>query len=354
MSDSSEPQNNFSFDSLKSSSCDDKQRAETCFHHFCHSSDGLNYESFAELLERLFVDSEGTPYHIPLKWKRDWFALFDINHNEIIEWKEFEIMWNQWIKTILEPKSALIIVDVQNDFISGSLAINQCPAQHNGEDVIPVINKLIESVPFDKVIYTQDWHPEDHISFFNNKNRRKFKSIDMESETRVENETKLYDTVIFEGPPQMKQKLWPTHCVQQSWGSEIHCDLKIKDNSIRILKGTQSHIDSYSAFWDNQRLSQTDLNQQLTALAITDVYFCGIATDVCVGYSAIDAIECGYRTVVVENASRGLSLEDIDRIKQILIESKAVFIDSSQVLDMVTGADRRPELAFSQTLKELN
>jgi len=82
-------------------------------------------------------------------------------------------MWVKWIQVILNPKSALIIVDVQNDFIDGSMAVRNSPAGHRGEEVVPVINKLLQEVPFDLVVYSFDWHPIDHISFHENYHKRK-------------------------------------------------------------------------------------------------------------------------------------------------------------------------------------
>jgi len=91
------------------------------------------------------------------------------------------------------------------------------------------------------------------------------------------------DTVIFEGPPMMEQKLWPKHCVQQTWGAELHPDLKLLDSAILIHKGTNPEVDSYSAFWDNNKLAQTNLSELIRQRKITDIYCCGIAFDVCVG-----------------------------------------------------------------------
>ncbi|CAG2181692.1 unnamed protein product [Oppiella nova] len=255
-------------------------------------------------------------------------------------------MWKNWIQVILKPKSALIVVDVQNDFISGSLAINGSSAGHKGEEVVPVINELTSSIAFEKVFYSQDWHPEDHISFYDNKHIRKFHTTD----NKTPEDVLLYDTVVFEGPPQTPQKLWPTHCVQQTWGSQLHPHLNVSDHSIRVFKGTHPHIDSYSVFWDNQRLNQTNLNQLLQSLAITDVYVCGLCLDVCVGFTALDASQLGYRTVVIDDASRGLDHNHIRAIKDQFTDNHVVVVTADRVQAMVTGADRRPELAFNLAL----
>ncbi|XP_054164612.1 nicotinamidase-like [Oppia nitens] len=311
---------------------------------------GLTRKSFDNLLSALLVNEDNKPYHIPIQWKTHLFNLFDTNGDDIIDNQEFQQMWNNWIHTILEPTSALIVVDVQNDFISGSLAINKCEAGQQGEEVIPVINQLLDTIPFNKVFYSQDWHPSDHISFYENRTLRKFSSIEGKCPSNVN----LYDTVVFEGPPQTRQKLWPNHCIQQTWGSLLHSQLKIVDNSVFIYKGTQSHIDSYSVFWDNQRLSQTNLDQQLQGLGVSDVYVCGIATDICVGYTAVDSCQLGYRTVLIDDGCRGVSDTAINQTKQQLDRNLAVCVHSNQVYHLVTGSDRRPELAYKMAIKQLD
>ncbi len=367
----------FSFDSFKNQNrIDNNEAIKECFNQFVELGyDGLTYKKFTLLLDALFVNALKTPYHMPIQWKIDLFRLFDLNSDSVISFQEFIQMWNNWIQVILNPKSALIVVDVQNDFISGSLSMNRCPAGHNGEDVIPVINQLIDCVPFDLIVYSLDWHPMDHISFYENLDKRKFKLIDnhssVESETEGKNEAKtegktegktetkteakskvqLYDTVIFEGPPQMEQKLWPTHCVQQTWGSQLHSNLKVSSKSVFVYKGTQSNIDSYSAFWDNQKLSQTNLNEELEKKSITDIYVCGLAYDVCVGSTAFHSTEFGYRTIIIDDACRGLCNHAIDEVKNKLSTNKAIIVNANKIHHMVKGIDRRPELGYALAFK---
>lgn len=108
------------------------------------------------------------------------FAVFKKNNNVIsieqknkLDFHDFKEVWNKLIKQVLFPHSALLIVDVQNDFISGSLALKNCPAKQDGAEVVPVINNLINTVPFSTIAYTYDWHPEDHCSFFANYTKKK-------------------------------------------------------------------------------------------------------------------------------------------------------------------------------------
>ena len=115
----------------------------------------------------------------------------------------------------------MLIVDVQNDFISGSLAVK------DGAEVIPVINSLIQLGTFDVTVYTQDWHPSDHCSYAKNV---KLYPLHSSSPTSAEN-SKVFDTVVYEHTSKIKQVLWPIHCEQNSWGAELHKDLKVGINT---------------------------------------------------------------------------------------------------------------------------
>lgn len=206
--------------------------------------------------------------------------------------------------------SALIIVDVQNDFISGSLSLSNCPAKQNGADVVPLINKVIENkeLAFKAVVYTLDWHPADHISFVDNKHLRK---SHFNSKKNLEG-AQVFDEVSFDvGGQERPQVLWPRHCQQNSDGADFHPDLILTSNRIVIKKGVDPNVDSYSGFWDNAKLSATGLEEQLKAASIDTVYICGIATDVCVKATVLDAIDLDFETYVVEDACRGVSDEGI-------------------------------------------
>jgi nicotinamidase-related amidase len=215
------------------------------------------------------------------------------------------------------PVSALLIIDVQNDFINGSLALKDCPSKHNGGEVVPVINQLLESVKFDVVVYSYDWHPVDHISFFDNLHLR---SNLLTKDSVPVADLHLYSVATFaiNGIPRMEQTLWPRHCVQDTLGAQLDSDLRVldKNNSqdisvINIYKGTKSDIDSYSAFWDNFKLSETTLNQQLKEKNVTQVFVVGLATDWCVQSTATHAMEYGYKTFIIEDACRGVDEEAI-------------------------------------------
>ncbi|KAJ4428105.1 hypothetical protein ANN_24119 [Periplaneta americana] len=217
-------------------------------------------------------------------------------------------------------------------------------------EVVDPINNLLETVQFDTVFYSLDWHPSDHVSFIDNLSQRK---LDASSPVSAA-DAKTYDTVIFEGPPPMKQRLWPRHCVQDSWGAELHKDLKIMENSTMVYKGTNPEVDSYSVFWDNKKLTETTLVSQLQKRNATDIYICGLAYDVCVGATAADALASGYRTILIDDCSRGVDLKDIEKTKNTVTSNSGVIVDSSQVKAMVEGRDRRPELGYKLAMELKN
>jgi nicotinamidase/pyrazinamidase len=186
--------------------------------------------------------------------------------------------------------TALVVIDVQNDFCpGGALAVER------GDEVVPLVNHLIES--YDHVVLTQDWHPADHLSFASqHDNRRPFETIE-----------------IAYGP----QTLWPDHCVQGTSGAELHPDLKRDKAELILRKGFRRSIDSYSAFFENDHVTPTGLGGYFRERGIEHVVLTGLATDYCVGFSALDARKLGFTVTVVESACRAIDLEgSLQRMKQ--------------------------------------
>ncbi|XP_066999807.1 uncharacterized protein Naam [Anabrus simplex] len=324
---------------------------DACFTAFDKNGDGyLDEAEFKCVCRALFRNDRGKIYNLEPKQLHEMFSVFDANKDGYIDRQEFVFCWNQWIKKIVRPVSVFLVVDVQNDFITGALNISNCSAKQNGAEVIEPINKLLTSVEFDAVFYSLDWHPSDHVSFIDNLSLRK---LDPSSPVSAEN-VKVYDTVIFEGPPKMKQRLWPRHCVQESWGAELHKELKIVDNAIKVYKGTNPEVDSYSVFWDNKKLADTTLVSELRQKNATDIYVCGLAYDVCVGATAADSLASGYRTILIDDCCRGVDLHDIEKTKNNVTSNNGVIVDSSQVRAMVEGRDRRPELGYKLALELKN
>jgi len=159
------------------------------------------------------------------------------------------------------------------------------------------------------------------------------------------------DTVVFTGPPKTEQKLWPAHCIQESWGSEFHKDLIIHPQGEIIHKGFNPNIDSYSAFFDNKKLGKTKMADILKAAGVTDCYVCGIATDVCVASTAMHSLELGFRTILVDDCSRGIDGDDIKKTFERVREGNGLVVQSNEVRAMVQGRDRRVELGYQWAIE---
>jgi len=180
---------------------------------------------------------------------------------------------------------ALIIVDVQNDFCPGGAL--PVPA---GDQVVPVINNLQRQ--FELVVATVDWHPADHCSFAANHPGYK-----------------VGDVIEIDG---LQQILWPVHCVQNTPGAQLHPALDTSRIASLFRKGADPQVDSYSAFFDNGRRKATGLADYLRQHGATELYICGLATDYCVKFTALDAVELGFRTNVLADACRGVELRPGD------------------------------------------
>ncbi|MDA3507129.1 bifunctional nicotinamidase/pyrazinamidase [Acinetobacter junii] len=178
-------------------------------------------------------------------------------------------------------QSVLIVVDVQNGFTpGGNLAVA------NADEIIPKINQLAQK--FKHIVLTQDWHPDQHISFADNHpNKKPFETIELDYGRQV---------------------LWPKHCVQGTHDAEFHPHLNIPTAQLIIRKGCHQNIDSYSAFMEADRKTPTGLNGYLREHQINTVYIVGIATDFCVAWTAIDAAELGFDTYVIEDACKAIDL----------------------------------------------
>ena len=181
--------------------------------------------------------------------------------------------------------NALLLIDLQNDFLpSGALAVP------HGDDILPIINQLIPR--FDLVIASQDWHPAHHASFASNHPHHK-----------------PYDQITLHGLP---QTLWPDHCVQGTPGADLASQLPTQRIETLFRKGTAPAIDSYSAFFDNGHRKSTGLAGYLRERQVTELYLCGLATDYCVYFSALDALAQGFTTHLLPDATRGVNLTPTD------------------------------------------
>src|SRR6266704_998643 len=203
----------------------------------------------------------------------------------------------------------LVLVDIQNDFLlGGALAVPE------GDAVIPIANKLQAAFPL--VVATQDWHPANHGSFATNHPGKQ-----------------VFEQIELNGLP---QTLWPVHCVQNTPGAALAASLKQVRIATIFQKGTDPGIDSYSGLFDNGHRKSTGLGEWLKEKNMTEVFVCGLATDYCVKFTALDAVQFGFKTNFIEDASRGVNLRP-DDVKNAIAEMRRAgvrVVQSSEILGM--------------------
>ena len=176
----------------------------------------------------------------------------------------------------------LLLIDIQNDFLpGGTLAVA------HGDEVVEVANRLMPE--YDLVVATQDWHPPGHRSFASQHSGHS-----------------VGETIIVDG---INQILWPDHCIQGTWGAEFAPGLNSKAIQFLVQKGTDPYIDSYSGFFDNARRKATGLETLLREHHVEKIDLVGLATDYCVKFTALDAVELGFRASVLTAGVRGVELE---------------------------------------------
>ncbi|MCX7961811.1 MAG: bifunctional nicotinamidase/pyrazinamidase [Burkholderiales bacterium] len=201
--------------------------------------------------------------------------------------------------------ACLIVVDVQNDFVpGGALAVPR------GDEVVPVINRL--AARFENVVLTQDWHPKGHASFASSHAGRK-----------------PFETIALAYGPQV---LWPDHCVQGTRGAALCDGLDIPHAQLVVRKGYHRDIDSYSAFLEADRKTPTGLAGYLRERGLARLYICGLATDFCVAWTALDARAAGFETAVIEDACRAIDLEgSLEKAWREMAKAGVARLQSSEV-----------------------
>jgi nicotinamidase/pyrazinamidase len=183
----------------------------------------------------------------------------------------------------LVDRDVLLVIDVQNDFCDGGAL-----AVPGGQNVVPVIHRI--AALFRHLIMTQDWHPRDHHSFASNHpGRAPFDTIETAHGLHV---------------------LWPDHCVQGSMGAAFHPHLQPDNAELILRKGFRNDVDSYSAFRENDRITRTGLTGYLRERGLGRIFLAGLAYDYCVRHSAIDSMQAGFETYVVEDACRAIDIRD--------------------------------------------
>ncbi|MBT32474.1 MAG: nicotinamidase/pyrazinamidase [Thalassobius sp.] len=201
---------------------------------------------------------------------------------------------------------ALILVDIQNDFVSGgALAVPE------GEMIVPIVNELQKK--FDFIIATQDFHPANHGSFAaNHEGKNVGEVIDLNG---------------------LNQILWPIHCVQNTDGTEFVKELDMSKVKKVFVKGTDAEIDSYSGFYDNGHRKSTGLSDYLKEQGVTEVYVTGLAADYCVKFTALDAVSEGFKTYLISDATKGVNLQagDVDKAIDEMKEKGVEVITSEEL-----------------------
>ena len=210
---------------------------------------------------------------------------------------------------------SLVIVDVQNDFMpGGSLEVP------HGNLKVPIINRL--QGYFDLVAATQDWHPQNHVSFASNHpNEQPFNRINLQG---------------------LNQILWPDHCVQGTKGAMFHQALETNKIFAIFRKGMNPNIDSYSGFYDNRHKISTGLSGYLKEKGATELYFCGLAADICVYYTILDALKEGFSSTLIEDASRPLNKETFASLKKELTDLGVGIINSSEIIPVYKNLPSLP------------
>jgi nicotinamidase/pyrazinamidase len=207
----------------------------------------------------------------------------------------------------ISSQDVLLVVDVQNDFCpGGALAVA------GGDSVIPVIHRIAGR--FEHIVLTQDWHPSGHRSFASaHAGKKPFEQVQLS-----------YG----------EQTLWPEHCMQQTPGAEFHPALSLPQAELILRKGFRPEIDSYSAFFENDRTTPTGLAGYLRERGLTRVFIAGLAYDYCVGYSALDARRLGFPVVVIRDACRAIDLNgSVEIIEKQFAESGVTLIESAAITD---------------------
>lgn len=206
---------------------------------------------------------------------------------------------------------ALLITDVQYDFCpGGALAVPE------GDAIIPTVNELMER--FDHVVITQDWHPPGHESFASSHpGHAPFDVVEVDYGEQI---------------------LWPDHCVQGSEGAQFHEDFNVDAAQLIIRKGFRPHIDSYSAFYENDRTTPTGLTGYLRERGIDTLYVGGLATDFCVKWSALDGRKEGFDVYVIEDAARGIDQDgSLAQAWKEMNEAGVQVVSSEAALDLVSA-----------------
>uniref|UniRef100_A0A6U6C165 nicotinamidase n=1 Tax=Guillardia theta TaxID=55529 RepID=A0A6U6C165_GUITH len=270
----------------------------------------MDPKAFNEFLDQLF--HEINPNFVATGEDKDvMISVFDPERTGFVSFSTFTHKMRELMPKVVGNR-ALIIIDLQNDFVHGSLAVKE------GIDVVHAVNDLRQK--FDIVGLTRDWHPHDHISFVDN-----HPGAQVFSSKRVN----LPDGTSGE------QVMWPRHCVQYTEGAEFHNELTVTNEDFVVSKGLDSRVDSYSGFFDNCRSFETRLRAELRSRNVSEVFVVGLAYDYCVGFTALDAVDCGFVVYVLEDCTRAVAEDSQKKMVESLKKRGVHVINSTQIPEKI-------------------
>jgi len=245
-----------------------------------------------------------------------------------------------WLKSIFSPRRTLLIIDMQNDFVSGSLAVP------GAEDILDMVEDLSKLDIWYQVFYTQDWHPADHISFFSNLGLRQLDPTWLSVNNTNVADISMFDEVVFKRYPPYRQKLWPDHCIQGSDGAKFHPSITTPKKSQVIQKGTNPLIDAYSAFFDNTDIKFSgDTGLRRLVRDSTEVVVVGLAQDYCVAWTSLDSLELGLPTTVLTDHTRPVDPRSGEKMMEAVREAGGIVTTLPDYLDELEEWSKAKEIA---------
>ncbi|CAO4374611.1 unnamed protein product [Caenorhabditis nigoni] len=289
---------------------------------------GNQSQSIAEQLSQLTGNSVKDSEKIMNSWlgKRQWDLTTSVQFDQEV------------LSRLRSLRVALLVVDFQNDFVDGSLKIGDGDAGQDPANAIGPLNELLQLNTWDLVVYTKDWHPHNHISFLSQAH-----NSDREMEKKDENRTlNFFDSVQFMKPIKTEQILYPDHCIQKSWGSDIHPEVYIAPKAEYIMKGVDPYLDSYSAFNDNNGRSKTELEDVLHREGIDAVVIAGLAYDICVRFTCLDAVKQNFLAAVIPECSAGLMKKGIEE-SELAFKKHGVAMISKEEAKGITDGEFLPQ-----------
>uniref|UniRef100_A0A915EBS8 nicotinamidase n=1 Tax=Ditylenchus dipsaci TaxID=166011 RepID=A0A915EBS8_9BILA len=280
---------------------------------------GQTFDQFCDyVLQNVISDdlSTGSPTEKELKRL---FNLYDLDRDGVLSSTESQLLNVNLIHPINALRSALIVVDFQNDFVAGSLAIKNGAARQDPIEALEPLNHLLErSDQFKRIIYTLDWHPSNHISFFEHC-RNSDRTLSKEDKLR---KLRPFDTVVD------LLGVIPNTLCAEVMGAELCPDLIRAEGAKYVQKGSQVFVDAYSGFVDNQGQYRSELEPILREEKIEVLFICGLALDICVAATAKDAAKLKFLTAVITDCSKGLTHEHMDEKNEELRSLNVAMVDS--------------------------